>query len=146
MDDLSLLFVCHGNINRSPAAHVVARACLSDDYRIESAGIKAKPGACAARKMRIAMSQRFYELGGHRASLLDEAMVDRAGLIVVMTPKYAKHIRDTYGRASVLLGHYLVPQQDRIADPGFMARNDPRIDEVADQIVEATRRLCEGLE
>lgn len=84
-----ILFVCLGNICRSPAAecvmrHMAGREGLGDELDIDSAGTYGgHAGELPDRRMRLAAERRGYTLT-HRARMLREADFERYDLIVVM--------------------------------------------------------------
>lgn len=84
-----ILFVCLGNICRSPAAdgimhHIVQREDLAERIAIDSAGTYAgHTGELPDTRMRNAASQRGYSLT-HRARQIREEDFARFDLIVVM--------------------------------------------------------------
>lgn len=86
---MRILFVCLGNICRSPAAEGVMRACLDErglDGRIEveSAGTGAyHVGEAADPRMREAASDRGYELDSTARQVAPDDF-DRFDLIVAM--------------------------------------------------------------
>lgn len=89
MKRLRILFVCLGNICRSPAAEAVFRrlvdeAGLSDHIEIDSAGTYGgHAGELPDPRMRAAASRRGYELT-HRARPIREEDFDRFDRILVM--------------------------------------------------------------
>ncbi len=98
---VSVLFVCLGNICRSPFAAARFRnalpAELADSMRITSAGFlgagrRAPPSALAA----AAPSE--VDLSEHRSSVLTSELVRGADLVVVMDREQQRHICAAYGR------------------------------------------------
>ncbi|MDH3788407.1 MAG: low molecular weight phosphotyrosine protein phosphatase [Xanthomonadales bacterium] len=85
----SILFVCMGNICRSPTAegvfrHLVDAAGRSEEFDIDSAGtIGYHQGDRADPRMRAAASSRGYSLDG-RARRIEISDFDRFDLIVTM--------------------------------------------------------------
>jgi low molecular weight protein-tyrosine phosphatase len=87
---VGVLFVCTGNICRSPAAEGVFRAAveaagLTDALAIGSAGIGAwHVGEPPDRRMQAAARQRGIELAGQRARQLKDADFTRFDLLLAM--------------------------------------------------------------
>ena len=85
----NILFVCLGNICRSPAAdgimhHIVEERGLGGRIGIDSAGTYAgHTGELPDARMRRAAARRGYDLG-HRARQIREEDFDRFDMIVVM--------------------------------------------------------------
>lgn len=85
----SILFVCLGNICRSPAAdgifhHLVAGRGIADHYFIDSAGTYGgHAGSLPDERMRQAAAKRGYQLT-HRARRLTEVDFERFDRIIVM--------------------------------------------------------------
>jgi protein-tyrosine phosphatase len=81
----SLLFVCSGNIIRSPLASVLLRQHLRDAGAIiNSAGLLAKTGAQADPTAVIAARELGIALDDHRSSALTAKMVEENDVIIVM--------------------------------------------------------------
>lgn len=84
-----ILFVCLGNICRSPAAkgimqHLVKRRGLEARYRIDSAGTYGgHAGDLPDRRMRAAAARRGYLLE-HRAQRVTSDMISKYDYIVAM--------------------------------------------------------------
>lgn len=89
MEKTRILFVCLGNICRSPAAEGVLRKMAADRglgrrIEIDSAGTYGgHRGELPDPRMRVAAARRGYELS-HRARRVDEEDFDRFDRIVVM--------------------------------------------------------------
>lgn len=86
----SVLFVCKGNICRSPFAEHIARRYAREagleHVRFLSAGISANPtSACTPEAVDVAASMGLA-LDGHRPTRLTQALVDEVDLLVVMEP------------------------------------------------------------
>lgn len=84
------LFVCTGNICRSPMAEALFRkhaqaAGEQDRWRIESAGTWGMDGQPAAPFAQSVMSQRGISLQGHVARTVTAEMLREADVILVMT-------------------------------------------------------------
>jgi protein-tyrosine-phosphatase len=83
-----IVFVCHGNIIRSPmAAALLAKMLSEGDYpaiAICSAGLYATPEKPADERARIAALDFGVLLGSHRAQPFTELLGERADAICVM--------------------------------------------------------------
>lgn len=84
----SVLFVCHGNIIRSPMAAALLGGFLPDSVRkeitIASAGLRLKPGNLADERACIAAREFGVSLDQHRVQPLTAEMAQRADVIFVM--------------------------------------------------------------
>lgn len=87
---LSILFVCMGNICRSPTAHGVFRqrvqqAGLDDRIHIDSAGThNYHPGAPPDIRSQQHAAKRGYDLSDLRARQITDADFDQVDLLLVM--------------------------------------------------------------
>ncbi len=81
---IKVLFVCTGNICRSPMAEVLF-AHLAPDVEVGSAGTMDWSGQPAHEYAIAAMAERGLDLSAHRSRRLSEYLVDESDLIVVMT-------------------------------------------------------------
>jgi protein-tyrosine phosphatase len=84
----SVLFVCHGNIIRSPMAAALFESHLRKrsgvTISVASAGLHSEPGR-AADPRALALAPEFgLSLDGHRTRCLTDEMVERAEAIFVM--------------------------------------------------------------
>jgi protein-tyrosine-phosphatase/predicted ATP-grasp superfamily ATP-dependent carboligase len=84
----SVLFVCHGNIIRSPMAAVLLRQFLEDagdhTFSVISAGLAAKTGRLADERALVVAKEFGVSLDDHRAQLLSRELVDNSDLVFVM--------------------------------------------------------------
>lgn len=146
-----LLFICLGNICRSPAAegimkHVVERHGLSDDYVIDSAGIGSwHVGQLPDRRMRQCGEHHGYTFDS-RARQFKPADFDRFDHIVVMDEENEHDIlrmaRTEADHKKVLrmadfLTHH--PHQTTIPDPYYGGPRDFEL------VIELLEDACEGL-
>ncbi len=92
--DHSILFVCTGNVCRSPMAESLLRALAPSgvSWQIASAGIAAENGASASRNAVDVMAELGADLRSHRSSRLTAELVDRAYIIVGMTQAHKQAI------------------------------------------------------
>lgn len=82
-----VVFVCTGNVCRSPMAEYLLRAELSSDspWEVSSAGVMAGAGMLASRDGIDILAAHHIDMSRHRSKPLDREWVDAATLLVVMT-------------------------------------------------------------
>ena len=130
----SILFVCLGNICRSPAAQAVIQRLvdergLTDWFYIDSAGIGAwHIGDLPDKRMRVHARARGYELT-HRARQVRAADFDDFDLIVGMDATNVEDLR--YKTATI-------EQQDKVVMMGDYIRQFPHYDHVPDPYYEGS--------
>ena len=87
-DARSFLFVCYGNIMRSPMAERMLKRALSEcgieGVQVKSAGIHANPGSEAHPRAQIAARELGLPLDDHRSRLLIESMMEEADAVFAM--------------------------------------------------------------
>ena len=92
----SILFVCHGNICRSPfAAAAFSRACprhVSESITIASAGFIG-PDRSPPSKALAAGSRLGVDISNHRSARITSESLRAADLVVVMSSEQARGIR-----------------------------------------------------
>ena len=90
---MEILFVCTGNICRSPMAEGLLRHMLAvrsvEWVRVRSAGTHAMDGRPAEPHAIAAARELGADITTHRARSLDRDIVDRADLILVMEQAHA---------------------------------------------------------
>lgn len=150
----SVLFICMGNICRSPAAEGVFRKLVEDagrggEFEIDSAGtIGYHTGDAADRRMRAAASRRGYQLDSkaRRISIED---FERFDLIVTMDEENYRQVQsmDPGGRARVvrLCGFASSSNVEEVPDPYY--GDEDGFERVLDILEDACANLLErGLE
>jgi protein-tyrosine-phosphatase len=100
----SVLFLCHGNICRSPfaaarAAHLLEQAGLRD-VQCASAGIAANQANQCPPEACDAATAFGISLGGHAPILLTQPMMDEFDLIVVMEAAQMRLLQQRFERAA----------------------------------------------
>jgi len=95
----SILFVCKGNVCRSPFAEGYARTVMNHGVVLRSAGYQPRAsrgcpvaGVEAARTLGV-------ELGGHRSAELDAAMIREADAIFVFDDESRRRLARAYPEA-----------------------------------------------
>jgi protein-tyrosine-phosphatase len=94
-----LLFVCAGNICRSPMAEAIAADRIEREalrLRVASAGLVAMIGEGATEHTRSAIEALGLRLDAHRARALSRAEVDEAVLVVTATARQRDELRRTF--------------------------------------------------
>jgi protein-tyrosine-phosphatase/predicted ATP-grasp superfamily ATP-dependent carboligase len=95
----TVLFVCKGNICRSPFAAAYARLVLPDSVTIQSAGyypISNRPSPLAAIEGAEGLG---VELASHRSAVISEEIVQRADVIFVFDDENLEAVRATFPTA-----------------------------------------------
>ncbi|MFV3367985.1 low molecular weight protein-tyrosine-phosphatase [Pseudomonas sp. NY15435] len=146
---MKVLFVCLGNICRSPTAegvfrHKVREAGLEDCIEIDSAGTGDwHVGKAPDARTRAAALRRGYDLSSLRARQVSVADFSRYDLVLAMDDanlRDLKRLRGSNGKAELDL---------------FLRRYELEIDEVPDpyyggedgfeQVLDLVERACDGL-
>lgn len=146
-----VLFVCHGNLCRSPYA---ARAFqerlpegLSNRIVIDSAGFVGPGRRSPGRAVAVA-DARGVRLEGHRSRLLDARQVRASDLVVVMEPGQRRAMLRRFGKTRVLLLADLDPRAREgrtIRDPMWQPRETfTEVYARIDRCVEALADLVSG--
>jgi protein-tyrosine phosphatase len=102
-----ILFVCTGNICRSPMAEVLLRDALQGDPQLRSEGIEVRSagtsgleGAPATKLAVEAMKHLGLNLCGHRGRQLTRELVDWADCLLTMEARQRDWIRQVYPDAT----------------------------------------------
>ena len=120
MSDLRIVFVCWGNICRSPMAERVAEAWAEregmDGVRFSSAGVSAEEsGHPIDHRAQRVLEQRGYRAGGHRARRITASDIADADLVVGLEQLHVDRMR----RLAPDAGHLaLLTDFDPDAAPG----------------------------
>lgn len=119
-----IIFVCFGNLCRSPMAEGFLKDRLKregrdTDYRVRSAGTWASEGQPAAAYALQAMLERGIDISGHRSHGLTQSDVEEADLILVMSAGYKEAIELEFpeSRGKTHLLSEMVGRSYDIADP-----------------------------
>src|SRR5467141_4373404 len=118
-----VLFVCTGNICRSPLAASLLERALKDrgiEVDVTSAGTGAWDGAPASEGAYLVALERGLDLSNHRARLLTRELVEQADLILTMARHHRARVDELGGEGRVfVLGEYAGRDGDEaeVSDP-----------------------------
>jgi protein-tyrosine phosphatase len=129
--EANILFICVGNINRSPAAQIILEAMIEDaelfqGWTVDSAAISEKnEGKLMAKKMRDILEKMGWGIIGEwpRSKPVTKEMVDAATNIFIMDKANEKKMVDKFGETVLAKLSYIGDWQNRwdrnIPDPAF---------------------------
>ncbi len=119
-----ILFVCTGNICRSPLAESLLKRALHErgveEVSVESAGTGAWDGAPASEGAYLVALERGLDLSGHRARLLTREIVEGAAMILTMARHHRARVHELGGEGRVhVLGEYVgkTGEEAEVGDP-----------------------------
>lgn len=98
----NILFICTGNICRSPMAEAIFRHRLGDraGWKIGSAGVAAVEGLPASTEAQKVLSEWGIDLSKHRSRPLSKELVDEADWLIVMTEGHADLVKAVFPEAA----------------------------------------------
>ncbi len=146
-----ILFVCLGNICRSPAAEGVLKAAaerkgLSDEIVVDSAGTYGgHAGQLPDSRMRSAAARRGYDLTHRARQITEEDFIDFDMIVVMDDMNYESVSRlaperrylDKLYRFAEFCGHH--PQWSHVPDPYYEGR------EGFELVLDLLEDGCEGI-
>jgi len=142
----SLLFICYGNICRSPLAEFLARAKLRG-VQVSSAGLYEVEGRSSPQKIVRLGAAMGLDLSDFRSRQVTQAQIDRADLILVMDLENYSGILERYPEArrrTTALGLFSNPPRSTIPDPYYSSVEET--EKVSMQIQSAIAGLKQWLE
>ena len=150
----SILFVCMGNICRSPTAEGVFRkfvedAELTDEIRVESAGTHAyHTGEPPDKRAQAAAKRRGYSLEGIRARRVAETDFAEFEHILAMDEHNLSVLRDLQPRESIssvtLFLDFSTDRKTEVPDPYY--GGSAGFERVLDLVEDASRGLLQHIE
>lgn len=123
---MNVLFVCHGNINRSAAGEIILKK-VKPDWNVRSAALKnTKGGEITAKKMRDALTELDYDGTGIRSTPVSQEHVDWADVIFYMDNSNENKLREKFGEAVFKKAKRIssLINVPKIPDPNFAQGNE----------------------
>lgn len=125
-----VLFVCTGNICRSPMAETVLRAVLERRglaglARVDSAGTAAEIGWAMDVRAIEALERRGYVAHDHRARQVERSLVGAGDLVVALDRGHLAYLRRLVARAGLEVDLRLLRSFAAGADRGGLDVPDP---------------------
>lgn len=115
---MKILFVCHGNINRSAAAEIICRK-LRPGWEVKSCGVATTDGKITASKMRAALERAGYEEQAIRSSVATEQLMEWASVIYYMDHSNLQKLVEQFGDNPKYQSLAMLAGVERIPDPHF---------------------------
>lgn len=97
---MKILFVCDGNICRSPMAEALLRTTLAgrgiDWIKVDSAGLVASPFGVAHSQLRRVLGSSFSLIENRHSQPISENLVEEADLILGMEKRHIRQIHERF--------------------------------------------------
>lgn len=140
-----ILTVCTGNTCRSPMAEGIFRELIKKnvlDIEVKSAGIYAVNGDKASDNSIIALEEFGIDISEHRSTLVDEALINKADLILTMTKSHKQSLVSRFPSARnkiFLLHEYAEGKAKDVIDPFGGSIGEYKV--VRDEIYKAAEKV-----
>lgn len=124
MSSLRIMFVCSGNICRSPMAAGLARHLLEQrgvPHAVISAGTLGINGRSAAAHAVAAMREINVEIDSHYSQGISPKLAEVADYVVVMAPRHERYLRQKVSG----IGERIVRLWEWAEEPGLSQIDDP---------------------
>ena len=114
-----ILFLCYGNICRSPLAALLAQKAIPERV-IVSAGFHNKADRCSPLHMLNAATEAGIDMRAHRSQTATAEAIEAADLVLVMDWKNYDQLLEQFpgaSRKTTFLGLFANPGEIEIEDP-----------------------------
>lgn len=147
-----IMFVCTGNLCRSPMAagllrHRLASEGLAETYEVASTGVWAVEDHPASANAISVMAERGVDLSGHIARTIRATDVAEADLILAMSREHEQMIRNTWPQYSWKVHRLseMVGKRKDVRDPygGSVEEYRACADALAEYIEQGFERILE---
>ncbi len=139
---MRVLFVCLGNICRSPMAGGILKARSGEvgtELEVRTAGLVAQTGLGLSANSVTAMREIGIDITADHPDQLDRRLIDWADLVVPMERRQAQEIANTFPES----GHKIHELDENIRDP--YGSDLPAYRHCRDRIAEAVQDLIPQL-
>ena len=94
--NMRILFVCYGNMCRSPMAEGLARKMLARQADVESAGTNAHSGNASSHAIEVMHASFGVDISSHRSRNVRDVAVNDFDYVVAMDDTVADDLRSMY--------------------------------------------------
>jgi protein-tyrosine phosphatase len=144
-----LVFVCQGNICRSPYAHHLAAL---EDIPVASFGLSTTTGLQAYEDALKTAAARGHDMQAHRTIDLSDFNLQQGDLLIAMEPRHIQRMRrieKLNGYQRTLLGLWAKPSMPHIHDPhrlsaAYFQTCYARIEQATAALVKTFKASCGG--
>ena len=118
VNDMKVVFVCHGNTCRSPMAEAIFKS-LTGDVKTVSAGLYACDGEAASPNAVKVCKYNHLDITGHRAKSFENVEVNKDDLVLTLTCDIRDNLRKQYPNLNI---HTI---KEYAGEKGYLDINDP---------------------